>query len=232
MYRYTNTLFYPDDVEELRFYSLATSTEYVVYPDQLAGTIYQKAFGGTKWVVWTILSGLETTIYKYNVLDHATGMQLVEEVATGGGEVNDDREEYVASVSLGTGTLRDLAVWDLNTNTRTMLVDEPWDQVLPDYSGSVVAYLDSQAGSVEASGGSGEIRVIDRDTGVKRVVLPFDTYYGVALWGHFVGVNNFGMWGDSLIVCNLLEAGIMDAAGHVCPESGCTSPDAGADGGK
>jgi hypothetical protein len=40
------------------------------------------------------------------------------------------------------------------------------------------------------------------------------------------------MWGDSLIVCDLLEAGMMDADGHVCPESGCTSPDAGADGGE
>jgi hypothetical protein len=77
-----------------------------------------------------------------------------------------------------------------------------------------------------------EIRVVDRDSGVIRTVMPMETYYGLGIWEHWIAFNNYGMWGDSLIVCDLLEGGFMDAAGHVCPESGCPVPDAGPDGGK
>jgi len=30
--------------------------------------------------------------------------------------------------------------------------------------------------------------------------------------------NNWGIWGDSIILCDLVEDGFMDADGHVIPE--------------
>lgn len=234
LYNYSNLLDYPENVEELRYYDLTSSTEYIVFPDQAFEEPYSQAiaFGGTRWVVWGTLDMDQSSLYKWDAQNPTAPMQFIEDIEVGGGEVNDERSEYISVVnSGGDSTRRDIAVWDLETNARSLLIDDPWDQIIPDYDGNVVVYLDSQAEEVEASGGVGEIRVADRDTDIRRVVLPFDTYYSTAIWSHFIAVNNFGLWGDSLIVCNLLEGGIMNASGHVCPESGCDG-DAGVDGGK
>ncbi len=49
-------------------------------------------------------------------------------------------------------------------------------------------------------------------------VLPLQTYYGLSISGHHVAVNNVSKWGDSIILCDLEEAGIMKD-GHVIPEA-------------
>jgi len=91
-------------------------------------------------------------------------------------------------------------------------------------------YLDSNpAGEYWFSEYHCETRVLDMETGVVRTVMPLDAYFGPSIWGHYVVVNNYGAWGDSLVLCDLEEGGIMDASGHIIPEYGS---DAGVDGGK
>ena len=120
----------------------------------------------------------------------------------------------------------------METGVMTVLLDETASQSYPDVDGHVVVYTDSQTSGYEwGSNQNVEIRVVDRESGVIRTVMPMNTYYGLGIWEHWIAVNNVGTWGDSLIVCDLLEGGLMDAAGHVCPESGCLEPDAGPDGG-
>jgi len=131
----------------------------------------------------------------------------------------------------GITTGYDIVTWDMETNEYTLLVNEPYDQGLPDADGHIVTYLDSQA----AGGGwfgsyHSEVKIIDRDTLEKRVVLPLDTYYGLGIWDHYLAVNNVGMWGDSIVVCDLEIMDLVDSEGHVIPEG--SGADAGADGGK
>jgi hypothetical protein len=120
--------------------------------------------------------------------------------------------------------------WNPETNVRTVLVSEPFDQGHPDADGHLVSYLDSQAsGAGYWSGYHAEVKIIDRDTLVQRTVLPLDSYFGTGIWSHYLVSNNVGMWGDSLILCDLEAGGLVDTDGHVIPES---TPDAGVDGGK
>ena len=104
-----------------------------------------------------------------------------------------------------------LELWDVAAGTMTVLVDDPDWQAVPDVDGHVVVYEQmSTAGT--------ELRIVDRDTGVKRTVMPLDTYYGVGIWERWIAVNNYGLWGDSLITCDLVEGGFMSDALPVVPE--------------
>jgi hypothetical protein len=107
----------------------------------------------------------------------------------------------------------------LRSDTRTILLDDPWSQVVPDVDGHVVVYQDSQAaGETYFAHQRSELRIVDRDSGAKRVVMPLDTYYGVGIWERWIAFNNYGTYGDSLIICDLVEGGYMDADLHVIPE--------------
>jgi len=111
----------------------------------------------------------------------------------------------------------------------TLLINEPYDQAAPDVDGNLVAYLDSQAAQTYYIAAQNEVRVFDRDTQEKRVVLPPGEYYGLGIWGHWVAVNNLGTWGDSLILCDLQEMGLVDGNNHAIPEGAVL--DGGVDGG-
>ena len=85
--------------------------------------------------------------------------------------------------------------------------------------GHVVVYEDSQAaGEGFFPDQRTELRILDRETGAKRVVMPLDVYYGVGIWERWIAFNNYGRYGDSLITCDLVEAGYMDSDLHVVPE--------------
>ena len=91
--------------------------------------------------------------------------------------------------------------------------------VVPDVDGHVVVYQDSQAaGETYFAHQFSDLRIVDRDTGAKRVVMPLDTYYGVGIWERWIVFNNYGMYGDSLIICDLVEAGYMSDDLHVISE--------------
>ena len=104
-----------------------------------------------------------------------------------------------------------LELWDVAAGTMTVLVDDPDWQAVPDVDGHVVVYEQmSTAGT--------ELRIVDRETGAKRTVMPLDTYYGVGIWERWIAFNNYGMYGDSLIICDLVEAGHMSDDLHVRAE--------------
>jgi hypothetical protein len=104
---------------------------------------------------------------------------------------------------------------------------------MPDIDNHIVVYVDSQAaGEHWGDNQLGEVRIIDRETLVKRTITPVDRFYGIGIWERWIVFNNVGIWGDSLILCDLLEGGFVDAEGHVCPEDeGCPELDGGVDGG-
>jgi len=83
----------------------------------------------------------------------------------------------------------------------------------------VVAYADSQANEDGWFTGDNwaEVKIIDRDTKEKRTITSMDRFYGIGIWDRYLAFNNWGMWGDSIILCDLVEGGFMDADGHVIP---------------
>jgi hypothetical protein len=197
------------DFQELEVYSYNSPSEYV--------------FDGYRWIVYLMNSRL----YKFDVTDIAAGSTMLTNYDVGVAGLAFDRDTGIIVAGIGipgeTETAR-LEEWNVETGEMTIILDEPTIQMYPDVDGHVVAYLDAPLGSSKS-----EIRIFDRQTLEKRTVMPMDTYYGLGIWEHWIAVNNVGTWGDSLIVCDLLEGGFMDAAGHVCPESGCPEPDAGPD---
>jgi len=188
---------------------------------------YSWSFDGNKWIVY-MHDGL---LYKLNLDNPTPGPQFVDLEGAGFSfpSFNHDTHEMVAGAydkNETDGT--DIWVWDIEAGTSPeVIVSDPYDQVLPDYDDHVIAYLDSQANGTgwRAGGDRAEVRIVDRDTKVIRKVMPLDVYYGIGIWSHYLAMNNYGRWGDSIILCDLLEGGFMDADGHVIPEGG--APDAG-----
>ena len=127
----------------------------------------------------------------------------------------------------------DLEIWNMDTNARTTIRSAPGSQLMPDASGHLISYFDRELHGLPGAGDC-EIRVIDQQTGDLRVVLPWNTWYSQGIWGHWVAANNYGAWGDSIILCDLLAGGLVGADGHVIPlavpDGGVG--DAGMDGGK
>jgi hypothetical protein len=195
-------------------------------------TIMDIMFDGVRWVAFTELSGDEY-LYKFDLENTGVGSQLIQAdpVQVEGADINDLTQDLITGAFVpGETDNLDLVRWDLDTNARSVLLSEPWDQLLPDTSGYAVVYLDSNpAGEYWFSAYHCDVRVIDIETGVVRTVLPLDAYFGPSIWSHYIVANNYGMWGDSLVLCDLEEGGIMDSSGHIIPEGGS---DAGVDGGK
>jgi len=217
----------------IKFSPWASSEETVA----MAGdSTQQTAFDGTRWIVFWQLDGLYSILGKFDIEDQAAGTQVLdpEQIYSYdfGLAFNNDTHELVGGTAYdGTTDGFDLVLWNPETNARTIFLSEPYDQGNPDYDGQFIAYLDSQeSGTYWYVSNRSAVKIIDRDTRVKREVLPLDTYYGTAIWSHYVATNNVGTWGDSLILCDLEEMGLMDGDGHVVPE-GSGGTDAGVDGG-
>jgi hypothetical protein len=218
----------------LRYIDYSTSNMISVY--EAPGTaINDIMFDGVRWVAYTeYVGGSEEYIYKFDLSDTAAGVQPVDpgNIQVEGADISDVAQALVAGAFVpGETDNLDLVRWDLETNDRTVLLSEPWDQLLPDTSGHAVVYLDSNpAGQYWFAEYRCDVRVIDMETGAVRTVMPLDAYFGPSIWGHYVTVNNYGTWGDSLVLCDLEEGGLMDEGGHVIPE--VSDPDAGADAGE
>jgi hypothetical protein len=217
----------------IKFSPWASSGETVA----MAGdSTQQTAFDGTRCIVFWQLDGLYSILGKFDIEDQAAGTQVLdpEQIYSYdfGLAFNNDTHELVGGTAYdGTTDGFDLVLWNPETNARTIFLSEPYDQGNPDYDGHVIAYLDSQeSGTYWYVSNRSAVKIIDRDTSVKREVLPLDTYYGTAIWSHYLATNNVGTWGDSLILCDLEEMGLMDGDGHVVPE-GSGGTDAGVDGG-
>ena len=177
--------------------------------------ISERAFDGHRWVAYTS----DGYLYKFDLLDPGAGPQLVDAETPGCFGLAFDRDTgTLVSSACVIGNCR-LASYDMDTDAMTILLDDPWDQVLPDVDGHVIVYEDSQAAG-ERYGGSmrSDLRILDRDTGAKRVVMPLDTYYGVGIWERWIAFNNYGMYGDSLMICDLVAGGHMTDDLHVVPE--------------
>jgi len=223
----------------LRYYNLSTSSPLTVVASWDL-TVGETAFDGTRWIAYTRLgTGLTEYLYKFDLNDTAAGPQQVEptNIAFAGVDFNKTTGELVAGVGI-TGETQgaDIVGWDLETNARTTILSEPLDQLQTDTDGHVIGYLDSQASGMQWYGNYlAEAKIVDRDTGVKRTVLPLDTYFGLGMWGHYLAVNNVGTWGDTIILCDMEAGGLMDTDGHVIPLGGYPDGgvgDAGLDAGK
>jgi hypothetical protein len=141
---------------------------------------------------------------------------------------------YISGVTDNIG----LDTWNMETNERTIVIDDPWDQGMPDASGYIIAYVDSQAADEYwFTNNRGQVKIIDRETLVVRTITPLvGRYYSIGIWNRWLAFNPTSYWGDVIVLCDLLEGGFIDADGHVCPEGTCPDMDAsidgGADGGK
>jgi hypothetical protein len=223
IYRYSSV-----DRSGIKYFDMVKKKETIV-----AEVLFlNKAFDGTRWVAYTKDdSGIET-LYKYDVTHPENGSQLLDSTKMSfmAMSMDKDSHELVGGVAMSGTDGFDIVIWNMETNERTVFIDEPWDQGLPDSSGHVISYLDTQAAKKYWFGTYlSEVKIIDRETKVKRTVLPLETWYGPGIWGHYLAANNVGKWGDSIILCDLEAEGLMDTDGHVIPEGGW--PDAGVDAG-
>ena len=136
---------------------------------------------------------------------------------------------YISGVTDNIG----LDSWNMETNERTVIIDNPWDQGMPDASGYVIAYVDSEAaGENWFTDNQSQVKIIDRETLVVRTITPLvGRYYSIGIWSHWLAFNPTSYWGDVIVLCDLLEGGFVGVDGHVCTESGYPETDAGVDGG-
>ena len=108
-----------------------------------------------------------------------------------------------------------------------------WDQLGPVVSGNVVVYLDTEElfSSYYTNGMVAHLEIKDLETSVTNQMTSVEGRYGsMAISGkHFIYQDYAS---HELIACDLETGGFIDAEGHVCPSSGCVSPDGGVDGGK
>ncbi|MDD5307957.1 MAG: hypothetical protein PHU25_11605 [Deltaproteobacteria bacterium] len=179
-------------------------------------------------MAWLTNSGY---LYKYDIQNPSLGAQSVSPEQYGAFNMafNHDTHELVMGLCKNNVTNDcDIYIWNMETNAKEAIVTDPFDQGNLDYDGHVIAYVDSQASGARWFDSSlGEVRIVDRDTRVIRVVSPLDHNYGASIWSHWMAFNNVGAWGDSVILCDLLKGKFVDKDGHVVP-----APDAGPDGGK
>jgi len=192
------------------------------------------AFDRERWVAFYQTSSTVISLKKFDLETPDAGVQQVspDDVSDLGLTFTEDCE-LISSIGIEDVTDGlDLVVWDMETDEYEIIVDDTLDQGLPDAYGHIIAYVDTQeAGTPWYGFYRGELRIADRETLVKRVVLPLDTYYSIGIWSHWIAANNVGLWGDSIILCDILEMGLVDDDGHVCPEEGCPEPDGGLDSG-
>jgi hypothetical protein len=201
-------------VDEYRYADLSDGSEHTLI-ERSPGAEF--AFDGRRWIALQS----DGRLYKFDLLRPSEGPQLITERHTGTKGMAFDRDTGTLIIATATGTTEYLMLeaWDVTTNASSLLVDDPWDQYACDVDGHVVVYQDSQAaGERYGEHGYSELRIIDRDTGVKRVVMPLDTYFSVGIWERWIAFNNYGMYGDSLITCDLVAGGYMDEDLHVIPE--------------
>ncbi|MBI5489317.1 MAG: hypothetical protein HY905_18430 [Deltaproteobacteria bacterium] len=204
-------------VYEYRYYDFTDGSEHVIAPEPVVSEI---AFDGHRWVAYT---GTENHgVYKFDLLDPGAGPRQVgpDDILTEG--LAFDRDTGVLIITTYRASRSDdygLEAWDMATGTMTDVLDDAWSEVLPDVDGHVVVYQDSEAaGESYWTRQRSDLRIVDRDTGAVRVVMPLDTYYGVGIWERWIALNNYGIWGDSLITCDLVEGGFMSEDLHVVPE--------------
>jgi len=200
-------------------------------------SVEEYAFDGTKWVAFYD----DNHLYKYDVTNPSGGYTLVypDDIIIGFLSFNSDTGHLVTGTKLtGITDDFDLDIWNMETNERTTIRGAPGSQLMPDASGHLISFFDRELYGLPGAGDC-EIRVVDQETGVVRVVLPWNTWYSQGIWGHWVAANNYGTWGDSIILCDLEAGGLVDSEGHVIPLGGpdggvedAGTADGGMDGGK
>jgi hypothetical protein len=176
------------------------------------------AYDGHRWVAYAN----EESLFRFDLSDPGAGPQLLTARLLDSLGLAFDRDTGVLIAAVWVPGESDdfrLETWDVAAGTMTVLLDAPWSQVLCDVDGHVVVYEDSQAaGETWGAHNSADLRILDRDTGAMRVVMPLDTYYGVGIWERWIAFNNYGTYGDSLIICDLVAGGYMSDDLHVIPE--------------
>jgi hypothetical protein len=114
----------------------------------------------------------------------------------------------------------DIWIWDIESGTASYLDHAPYDQLLTDGDGHVLAYLDTEslASYYYDNGLQAYVEIHDLDTHVTRTVTPVpDMYYGVAVSGKWLAYGVV-FAGDTIVLCDLEAGGYIDSEGHVIPE--------------
>ena len=201
-----------------RYYDLVSESEHLVVADSYLTAGW--GFDGSRWIIF--LDDEEYILYKFDLENPGKGTEVLHNGPIGVFNVSFDHGSHEAIIGVnipGETDLFDLWLWNPETGDYEVLLSEPWDQGLADFDGHVVAYADSQANGDGWFTGDNwaEVKIIDRDTKEKRTITSMDRFYGIGIWDRYLAFNNWGMWGDSIILCDLVEGGFMDADGHVIP---------------
>jgi len=206
-----------------RYYDLVSESEHLITEDGYKTVGW--CSDGSRWAMYRY-EGSESEdkiLYKFDMQNPQLGSQKLYDDPIGVFNIafNHDTHEAVMGANVPDVTDHyDLWLWNPETGDYEVLLSEPWDQGLADFDGHVVAYADSQANEDGWFTGDNwaEVKIIDRDTKEKRTITSMDRFYGIGIWDRYLAFNNWGMWGDSIILCDLVEGGFMDADGHVIPE--------------
>ena len=192
-------------------------------------------FDGVRYVAWGWHDedlGGNDLIYLFDLENPATPSEPLYPDALGqAGGVIADGKIYAMTYALAVTDGWDIWIYDIASGTMDWLDHSPWDQIAPVVSGHVVAYLDTEEteSSYYTNGMVANMELKDLETGVtNQMTTEADRYTGMAVSGKYLIYTYY----SSLIVCDLEEGGFIDAAGHVCPPTGCLEEDAGVDAGE
>jgi hypothetical protein len=200
----------------IKYIRLTDGSEHDILTNR-RGTPMQ-VFDGKRWVVFLD----DHQLYKLDLEAPKKGAKRMSDQRMGlmWMSFNPTSGELVTGTNIpGETASFSLDIWDMETDVREVIVDDPHSQGAPDAFGSVISYLDSQAaGQGWFENNLSELKIIDRETGVIRVITPtLGRHYDHGIWEKWLAFNTTGPWGDLLVLCNLEEGGFIDAAGHVIP---------------
>jgi hypothetical protein len=192
-------------------------------------------YDGVKWVVWIdeVISGSGVNYqYKYDVINGVGPTVIESGVYTTVWPRISDGISYSGTWEnpFNADHRCDVRASNLETGENTWVFQSPWDQIGGTVSGRVLAYADTEELAHNwFEDQTAHVELHDLDTGLSRNLTEIPAEYsGFARHDKYMAYE----YGDTLILCDLEAGGFIDAAGHLCPESGCPELDAGVDGGK
>ncbi len=121
-----------------------------------------------------------------------------------------DKKVYYNGESTTSGYGLDIWVYDIDTEQREIVINEPGNQYMPIVNGNMLSYRDSSNG-LEPN----QIMLYDLENKTKRQVTQHpENYYQYGAHGKYMMYNLH----SGVFFCDLEEGGFVDSQGHVIPE--------------
>jgi len=120
---------------------------------------------------------------------------------------------YFSRVKKGVGNELDIWSYDMNTKSRSPVINDPGQQFGPEVDGYIMAYHDAEMNNTYQPN---KIRLYDTDTKARRTMTPvMAEQYLFGVHGKYLSL----VYGWNVYLCDLEEGGFIDSEGHVIPDN-------------